>query len=323
LAERTPLSLNYRYELTGIDASDVYFCVNFGVCDAPTLQSFSKYQRLSPLAVSLSRDRTDDPFEPHRGTRGEVDAEIADWWTASDFRYGRISAEGAGFLPMGRRSTLAVHLKGGYVQAFHGTAEALGVSDSLGDALLHPRKRFYSGGSQSVRGFGESQLGPRVLTISEAALRADTIGCPASLAIQDCHPNGGLLKDQDFEPRPLGGNILAEFSVEYRYRILPELIGAVFIDGGYLAQRTDKALPGSQSAVTPGFGVRYQSPVGPIRVDVGINPVTTQNLPVVTEDSTTHQLIQLHETRTYSPAHGGWSEILSRLTLHLSIGEAF
>jgi len=323
LAERTPLSVNYRYELTGIDASDVYFCMNFGVCDGATLGSLHGYQRLSPLAVSVSRDRTDDPFEPHRGTRGQIDAELANWYTASNYRYGRLAAEGAGFLPLNQRSTLGVHLKLGYVKSFSGTAAALGVADSVGDALLHPRKRFYAGGSQSVRGFGESQLGPRVLTISEAALRADTIGCPASLAIADCHPNGGLLKDQDFEPRPLGGNILAEMSVEYRYRITTDFIAAVFVDGGYLAQRTAKELPESQSALTPGFGVRYKSPVGPIRVDVGINPVTTQQLPVVTEDPTTHQLIQLKESRAYSPSHGGFSSIASRLTLHLSIGEAF
>jgi outer membrane protein assembly complex protein YaeT len=325
LAPRTPLSVNYRYELTGVDASDVYFCVNFGVCDSPTLASFHKYQQLSPLALSVSRDRTDNPFEPRAGTRGQIDAEIAESWTASNFRYGRIAADVAGFLPIGRKSTIGVHLKLGYIKAFAGTAHALGVADSLGSELLHPRKRFYSGGSQSVRGFGEAQLGPRVLTIPASKLRSDSIGCPATVALADCQPDAGVLEDRDFVPRPLGGNILAEMSVEYRFPIpiIDDLLGAVFVDAGYLAQKTAKNLPESQSAITPGFGVRYASPVGPIRVDVGINPTRTEKLAVVTEDPVTHQLIPLNNSRTYAQAKPGFSGFISRLNLHLSIGEAF
>jgi hypothetical protein len=61
--------------------------------------------------------------------------------------------------------------------------------------------------------------------------------------------------------------------------------------------------------------------VGPIRADIGLNPGTTERLPVVTENVVNGQkrLVTLQQPRVYSPARG----ILSRMVLHLSIGEAF
>jgi hypothetical protein len=85
------------------------------------------------------------------------------------------------------------------------------------------------------------------------------------------------------------------------------------------------SLPRSKAAVTPGFGVRYLSPVGPIRVDFGINPGLSETLPVVTEDVVNGQtrLVTLDQKRVYHPVRGGFNGVLDRLTLHLSIGEAF
>jgi outer membrane protein insertion porin family len=325
VTERAPISLNYRFEETKVDAGDVYFCINFGICDATTLNALRQNQRLSPLALSASIDRTDNALSPRRGVRGQLDAEVASKFTASDFRYGRMSVEAAGFYPVMRRSVLGGRIRLGYVKAFESTADAVGADATATDGLLHPRKRFYSGGSQSVRGFGESQLGPRVLTIPFDKLHADTLTCPVGVATVDCNPNLGALKDRDFEPRPLGGNILAEASIELRFPIITDLTGAVFIDGAYLGQVIDDDLPKSQTAVTPGIGVRYNSPVGPIRVDMGLNPVTRQDLPVVTEDTTggVRKLVRLNAERSYSPFKSGISGLLSRLTLHLSIGEAF
>jgi hypothetical protein len=99
------------------------------------------------------------------------------------------------------------------------------------------------------------------------------------------------------------------------------------VDAAYLAQNTSPGLPRSKAAVTPGVGVRYLSPVGPVRVDVGLDPETSEKLPVVTEDvaSGGRGLVTLDESRVYSPTHGsgGLNSLLARLTLHLSIGEAF
>jgi outer membrane protein assembly factor BamA len=201
----------------------------------------------------------------------------------------------------------------------------VGLSASVGDGVLHPRKRFYAGGSHSVRGFGETQLGPRVLTVPIGVLQthdSSNVGCLTGTDVTSCNPNAANLKDRDFVPRPLGGNFVVEGSVEARFPIWQDFLGAVFVDAGMVSQRTNPALPRRRAAITPGFGVRYRSPVGPIRADIGVNPGRPESLPVVTENIVNGQrtLVTLQQRRTYSPTSGS---LLNRMVLHLSIGEAF
>jgi len=325
LTDRTPASANYRFELTRVDAGDVYFCVNYGVCDQSTLSALRQQQRLSPFTITASLDRTNDPFQPTHGVRGKVDLEHASAFTSSDFRYNRSSADAAAFHPFRKRSAIGGHLRLGWVTALASTSEAVGIGVES-EAVLHPRKRFYLGGSRSVRGYGENQLGPRILTIPATTLRRGTEGCPEATPITACDPNTASLKDRDFEPRPLGGNVVVEGSAELRFPLFSDnVIGAAFVDAGYLAQRVNPALPKSRAAVTPGFGARYLSPVGPIRVDFGINPGLAETLPVVTEAviNGEKRLVLLQESRRYHPVRSGFNGVLDRITLHLSIGEAF
>jgi outer membrane protein assembly factor BamA len=146
--------------------------------------------------------------------------------------------------------------------------------------------------------------------------------CTSGTDVTACNPNAGGLLDRDFEPRPLGGNFVMEGSIEAHFPVWQDLIGAAFIDAGTVSQRTNPALPKKRSAITPGFGFRYKSPVGPIRADIGFNPGGTESLPVVTENIVNGQrtLVTLQQRRSYSPGAGG---ILKRMVLHLSIGEAF
>ncbi|MGK2933708.1 MAG: BamA/OMP85 family outer membrane protein [Gemmatimonadaceae bacterium] len=329
VALRAPVSLNYRFEVTTVEAGDVYFCVNFGVCDPPTLDALRGYQRISPLTLTGNIDRTNDPFSPNRGYRGRAALEHASGFTASDYRYNRAVAEAAAFLAVRRRGVLGGHVRLGWVKGVASTGEALG--GLLGEQVLHPRTRFFAGGAQSVRGFGENQLGPRVLTISAAQLRGGTLGpdgapaCPEATPITDCDPNLDAYKDKNFQPRPLGGNTVAEASVELRFPLWKRLSGAAFIDAGVVTQNIDSSLPGSRAAITPGFGVRYRSPVGPIRVDIGINPGRSERLPVISEEIVDgeRRLVRLNTRREYSISRGGFMGILDRMALHLSIGEAF
>ena len=323
LLDRGPASINYRFEINRVQAGDVYFCINFGVCDQSTLGALRDRQRLSPLTVTSSINRANDPFSPTRGYRTTIDAEHASTFTLSDFRYNRASADAAVYNAVRKRGAIAGHLKFGWVKALSSTASALGVDTD--SQLLHPRKRFYAGGSRSVRGFGENQLGPRVLTIPASKLRAKDPGCGLSVDIATCNPNVAGLGRADFEPRPLGGNFVAEASAEFRFPIWQQLFGAVFVDGGYVSQKATNGLPSSARAVTPGFGVRYRSPVGPIRVDLGINPGRAEEIPVVTETTVNGvaKLVTLQQRRGFTQAGSGFRGALDRLVLHLSIGEAF
>jgi len=324
VTERAPVSANYRFEMSKIDAGDVYFCINYGVCEQATLEALRGNQRLSPFAITGSIDRTNDPFSPNRGFRGNAGVEHASSFTLSDFRYHRATLDAAAFYPVRKRGVIGGHVQVGWVRSLGSTQQAVGIGADLGNAILHPRKRFYAGGSHSVRGFGENQLGPRVLTVSIDVLRRNdstNVLCTSGADVTACNPNAGTMADRDFDPRPLGGTFMVEGSIEARFPVWRELIGAAFIDGGLVQRRRIGQLPTRRAAITPGFGVRYKSPVGPIRADIGFNPGTTESLPVVTESVVNGQttLVTLQQPRIYSPARG----ILSRMVLHLSIGEAF
>jgi outer membrane protein assembly factor BamA len=352
LALRTPLSANYRFELSGVEAGDVYFCVNFGVCERSTIDALNKRQRLSPATVVASTDRSNEAFTPSRGFRLRADAEHASQFTFSDFRYNRATAEGSYYRPA-FAGVIATRLRLGWVRPLESTNEATGFGAAATETLLHPRKRFYAGGAQSVRGYGEGQLGPRVLTIPANTLRGrrvtitgrDTVvtyaHCAPVIPIESCDPRATGLTDNDFQPRPVGGNTLVEANIEYRFPLLRRygLSGAAFLDGALVGGAFTE-LAGGVAAVTPGFGVRYASPVGPIRLDLGINPSVQERLNVITESDqgATRGLVQLQGTvgpngqqlvpptrefAAYRRAGGGVGGVLGRLVLHLSIGEAF
>jgi len=333
LADRVPGSITYQYERTRVEAGDLYFCQNFGVCSLQTIGGLRGAHALAPLAVTIDAERADDPLSPSSGYSARLDLEHASALTLSDYRYNLITAELNRYLPRGR-SVLAAHLRVGRVWAISSTAGALGVSGE-GNTLqvLHPRKRFYAGGSRSVRGYGENQLGPRVLTIApDALLQPSAAGelpacTTASILDGSCDPN--VAASSDFVPRALGGNQLVEASVEYRFPLVGSLMAAVFVDAGAVYANRLNSPPGDRAAITPGFGFRYGSPIGPVRVDLGVRPRISENLAVVTQvpgENGELRLVQLQTPMQYNPTASGGGvlrQITSRLQLHLAIGEAW
>ena len=330
---RTNSTLGYTYEVSRVSASDVYFCVSFGVCLAPLINVLASGNILSPIASVTQFDVTNDPFTPDRGYRARVDLEHASSLTASDFRYNRAELTGSTYHSMSRTSVLAMRARVGWVGAGRGTNAALGIPAVDGERVIHPRKRFYAGGSTSVRGFGERQLGPRVLTISPTALTDTGLASPCTTGqLQDgsCDPNIAGLDALSFQPQPLGGTAVAEFSVEYRFPLWPVqgISAALFIDGAVIGTNQLSDLLGATGSITPGFGLRMDTPVGPVRLDLGIRPTLVEDLPVVTQVTTANgaELVTLTTRRRYDPldASGGFlKQVLSRLRLHLAIGPPF
>jgi outer membrane protein insertion porin family len=97
-------------------------------------------------------------------------------------------------------------------------------------------ERFFNGGSTTVRSFGERDLGP--------------------------HDRGG---------NPIGGEFFTIFNVEYTFPLYGELLGAVFVDAGnLLPDARESALSDLRYGV--GAGLRYNLPIGPMRLDYGVNP---------------------------------------------------
>jgi outer membrane protein assembly factor BamA len=355
---RAAVSLRYQFEEIRTDADQVYFCVNFGICDQPTLQSFTaRWQKLSPVGLGLNVDRSNNQYYPvgypTAGYTLRADVSDAASFTASDYRYYRGVLDAAWFHAIGlRHAVLALHARAGYVRALASTTKALGDTGSA--AILNPTVRFYAGGANSVRGFGENLLGPRILTIPADSLRYKSVQysphitkvfvfCKPSILIQNCPLNPAaipftksngtagkaVLSDQEFTVRPLGGNQLIEGSIEYRFPILGALGGAAFVDGAVVGAGT-----GNQSepihaagAATPGIGIRYYSSVGAIRIDLGLDPITTEELVVLTQTGVgpNAHLVEVTGRRVYAPAltEAGFTGLFNRVTLHLSLGQAF
>jgi outer membrane protein insertion porin family/translocation and assembly module TamA len=315
---RIPVSLTYQFEVTQLErAGDVYFCVVFGACETETIDAMRRSQRMSPLVLTGTADKGNDAFSPTAGYRASTTLEHASGFTLSDFRYNRATAEGSVYRAFGR-AVLAVHARAGWVEAIGSTVEATGVAE------VHPRKRFFAGGSRSVRGFGENQLGPRVLTIpappDTSALHATCIGAADADA---CSVLLAGLDSRDFTPRPIGGNSVLEGNIEFRFPVWGDFAGAVFLDGALLGNADITALADATGAVTPGVGIRYETPVGPVRVDVGYRPDLTQPMSVYTEvtgEDGRSEIVQIGR-REYNVNAG--RKFLDRLVLHFSIGQAF
>jgi outer membrane protein insertion porin family len=328
---RAPASVNYRYELDRVDASDTYFCVNYGVCDTLTITALRSHQSLSPLTLTGFIDRSDQPFSPTKGYVARFDYENAAAYTGSDYRYNRVFFDVAAYgHRSGTKHVYSAHLRLGWVRA---------IASGPDSGVLHPRKRFYAGGANSVRGYQENQLGPRILTIDDSTLvrSARSVGggtCAARAdAVKFCDPNSPNLPDNAFLPQPLGGTSLIEGSVEYRVP-LPQTstfrnwVAAVFVDGGIVGsanihglQTLGNIVKGT-GAVTPGVGIRYMSAVGAIRVDLGFNANRAQTLAVVTavpDSSGQVRIVPLALPRNWVQGR----TLLDHLALHFSIGEAY
>ena len=109
-------------------------------------------------------------------------------------------------------------------------ALSLGWIESNDFTMLPVSQRFFAGGDRSIRGFGFREVAPR-------------------------DPDGDVV----------GGRYLEAFSAEYQYRFLDRWSGAAFVDAGRAFNSYD-----TPYSVGAGVGVRWQSPVGPFRLDLAV-----------------------------------------------------
>jgi outer membrane protein assembly factor BamA len=335
LAVQFPVGLNYRLESTRVQGGAVYFCAGYGICDNGTISALQRRQRLAPVGVSAWIDRSDDLEAPTRGYSAVVDAEHASRITGSTFAHDRISVDGSYYRAFGRPPVnedegsvpmlLALHGRAGWVRPLAEDRAALGVSGD-GPGILHPRARFYAGGMQSVRGFAENALGPRVLQARHESLIA--AGCTdATIADGSCDPSA-VPNDQLF-PRPIGGSSVVEASIELRVPLRKQLGGVAFLDGAYVGTAGLDSPARGAGAITPGVGLRYRSPLGVLRLDVGLRPVGHESLPVVAavpDGAGGERIVRLTREKSYSPidpSPGTLRSIGRRLVVHFAMGQAF
>ncbi|HUP88005.1 MAG TPA: BamA/TamA family outer membrane protein [Longimicrobiales bacterium] len=316
-------SFGYRPELTELSAGgDLVFCVNFLTCGADEIKVLREPHWLSPFALTYGRDRANNLFWPNGGYSFHFDGEYAAQAIGSDFSYARVISELTHYQKIGSGSVLATRLRPGFARALGEPAEGLG---------LHPQKRFFGGGANSVRGFAQFRMGPKILTTDALDfLTVDSIPghCTAAQVNAGTCNVGGLVEGHEFEfvTRPVGGEAILEGNLELRVPFFWEkLRAAAFLDFGQV-WRQSKDVSLSDVVFTPGFGFRYFSAIGPVRVDIGYNPKPSERLEVVTTKvvdtgtglERTNELVSLG-TVLWN-ANPSWRD---HIQLHFSIGQAF
>jgi outer membrane protein assembly factor BamA len=170
--------------------------------------------------LAVNREAADSRIFPTRGTVSNLRIEWGLPGAVSDNHF--ILGEASG--------SLYLELPGGIVLA---AKLAVGAGAPTGEStVLLPNKRFYSGGSSSMRGFKRRQLGP-----------------------------------VDSEGTPIGGEAKLEAAAELRYPILWRIKGALFLDTGQ-AWRHREDMNVNDLEAAAGAGLMVLTPVGPIRLDI-------------------------------------------------------
>ncbi len=185
---------------------------------------------LHGIIVGWLRDQRDDPFYTTRGYYSNTNFEVNGIVFPSDVDYIRPTAQ-VRFYRSIVGVVWAIALKAGMAKPFAPTSE------------IPVYKRFYCGGSSSVRGYGERAIGP-----------------------------------VDENENPLGGRYLAELSTELRFPIYRILGGVLFLDGGNIWQDYEDIPQGMRWGV--GAGLRLKSPLGSIRLDYGFKIARRTDEPV-------------------------------------------
>lgn len=295
LADRALLTASLDIEHRETRAVQALYCLQFAVCSAEDVATFAAPRWRNALGATWVRDRSDAIFDP---TSGHVLRAGLLWATpllGSDFDFVRGTSEGATYHRLHPGWIMAGRVRAGTFL----TDATLGVED-----FVPPEERFFAGGANSVRGFNRNEMGPGVW-IYEGELPPDSID-----------PTDA---DLDVRYIPSGGTSVAVASAELRFPspVLRDLLRlAAFVDGGTIGLDPLWKL-NSKWQVTPGFGVRATTPVGPLRIDIAYNPYPRQRQPLLARDS----LEVLH--RVSDAFRPDPPNFLRRLRLHVAVGQAF
>jgi outer membrane protein insertion porin family len=203
--------------------------------------------------IRLVLDFRDDAFQPHKGVFIGFDNEVAvgsgvlrtDATSAEPERvnsdFFKTSLVASGYIPLADRFTLALSFRGGNIFPI--------VTE---DNYVPLFKRFYLGGTSSIRGFYPDEILP-----------ADHPNWPADQFDPD--PGAEELREAR---NSLGGNFFVNARAELRVGLIGDLDLGIFLDGGELLGDVRNVQLAGFAAGT-GVGFRYNTPVGPFAVDLG------------------------------------------------------
>lgn len=223
---------------------------------------------LSYVDLLLALDLRDDPIHPHAGGYFGVDTQAAGGPFFGDAADLRVQPEARGYLPLGKRITVAARLAFGFVAPFDWGSHLTDTTASPErnrDLQIAMFRGLYAGGASSNRGYPLRGVGPHApmpyVTEQVAAF------CSADSTNVGCQlPTAGLTS--------------WEGSVEVRVLLAGPLSTAVFGDVADVSPyRADVRF--ARPHLSAGAGLRYDTPVGPIRLDIACRIPGAQYLEAV------------------------------------------
>ncbi|MEX2264833.1 MAG: BamA/TamA family outer membrane protein [Bryobacteraceae bacterium] len=243
--------------------------------------------RIGLASVSFVQDRRDNPTDATRGIFTTLDGGLSSKVFGSQTDFFRPVVSNATYHAVGEDVTFARHVTFGWINNF-------------GGAEIPLPERFFSGGGVSNRAFPVNQAGPRDLVTGF----------------------------------PIGGNAVLNFQNELRFPlILGNVRGVLFHDfGNVFSDLGSVSFRVRQRDITDfnymihgvGFGIRYGTPIGPLRVDLAyaINPPRFFGF-----QGTREQLLFCGTPNPPAnincPANLQTVQRLSHFQFHISIGQAF
>jgi translocation and assembly module TamA len=249
---------------------------------------------LSYLEQAITWDRRNDPLEPRHGFYLSLSVQEGGGPLGGTFKYIRVLPEARGYLPLGPL-VLAARLRVGELYPASGNP-----SDSAVDT------RFYAGGAYSMRGFNERRLSPLLLT-TPPATSANPNPTPFTV--------------------PIGGNGLFDGSFEVRWSAWRNIIFVAFLDVGQVTESNLTTADLGQLLYAVGVGVRYRTPIGPIRLDLARRLPMGTPPPLFVPDAMGRIVQQSYAVNDSCFGIGG-SGVSTPVpdglcAVHISIGEAF
>ena len=198
---------------------------------------------LSTLSGTLIRDTRDKPLDAHQGILATLDLALTPGPLGSSATFAKALGQYAFYKPI-HSMIFANSIRIGLAKAFAGS-------------FVPTSQLYFSGGGTSLRGFPIDQAGPQRLVPFCGVLQGQS-GC-VNVTV------------------PVGGRQLFILNSELRFplKIMKALGGVVFYDGGNVYSAINLASFVNNYTNTIGVGLRYATPIGPVRIDIGrnLNPV--------------------------------------------------
>jgi outer membrane protein insertion porin family len=248
--------LLYRYSIRRIEVDPTSFPAGF----SPSLiDLYSQPVRVGMPSLTFLRDRRDNPVNSTKGSYITFDIGLADSVFGSQANFGRVLAQYATYHKIFRGWVLA-------------RSTRIGVESPFGDTVDIPLPELYfTGGSNSHRGFSINQAGPRDLSSGSPVGGNAMIVNNLELRFPPSHlpwvgDNMSFVVFNDI------GNVFgtADDMWQNIWRFRQRNITST-TDPNSCANENAVSCDFSYMSAAVGGGVRYHTPIGPVRVDFSYN----------------------------------------------------